>query len=279
MSDISLQLMTGADILMPDIGLFIHQPTIKEISLMGENAFLICLNLLLLDKESVFAQSTELLDQSLPNLISQENLKDITNLDIFLFVLNNKEVLNAKLQRDLYLFLKLLFVDFDSIDINASIHFHQLRFLMKKKDREYYLDINHFSFNFLQNALHQMFCTKELSLLSLFNSSAEQDFNPANKKAQEIAAKLAQGRKKIALQQAQDNNQAGSSGSVFAQYISILTVGLQSMSISDCTNCTIYQIWNLYTRYSLFMAWDLDLRERLAWANPETHPDNWMKTI
>ena len=66
---------------------------------------------------------------------------------------------------------------------------------------------------------------------------------------------------------------------MFVQYISILTVGLQSMSLQDCCNLTMYQMLDLVERYSLYTNWDIDIRARLAGASPDEKPDNWMKNI
>ena len=98
-------------------------------------------------------------------------------------------------------------------------------------------------------------------------------FNPADKKAEEIAAKLMKARQRVAEQ----NGSAGSS--VFSQYLSILTVGLSSMSIFDLMNLTMYQLYDLIERYMLFTNWDMDIRSRLAGGKPDSKPDNWMKNI
>lgn len=39
--DFRLALMTGVDIPIPNLGLTIHQPTLKEISMLGEEDFFI----------------------------------------------------------------------------------------------------------------------------------------------------------------------------------------------------------------------------------------------
>ena len=67
--------------------------------------------------------------------------------------------------------------------------------------------------------------------------------------------------------------------SVFSQYMSILTIGLGSMSLQDLTNLTMFQLYDLMERYTLYTAWDLDVRQRLAGGKPEGTPDNWMKNI
>ena len=98
-------------------------------------------------------------------------------------------------------------------------------------------------------------------------------FNPADKKAQEIAQKLMRGRQRVAAQK------GGANTSVFSQYLSILTVGLHSMSLQNLLDCTMYQLYDLMERYSLYMNWDIDVRTRLAGGKPDSQPDNWMKNI
>ena len=42
---------------------------------------------------------------------------------------------------------------------------------------------------------------------------------------------------------------------------------------------TIFQLYDLLERYSLFTGWDIDIRSRLAGAKSDSKPDNWMKNI
>jgi len=51
------------------------------------------------------------------------------------------------------------------------------------------------------------------------------------------------------------------------------------MSLDDILDLTIYQLYDLVERYSLYMNWDIDIRSRLAGAKPDQKPDNWMKNI
>jgi hypothetical protein len=58
-----------------------------------------------------------------------------------------------------------------------------------------------------------------------------------------------------------------------------LTVGLDSMSLHDLVNCTMFQLYDLLERYTLYINWDLNLRTRLAGGKPDTQPEDWMKII
>ena len=67
--------------------------------------------------------------------------------------------------------------------------------------------------------------------------------------------------------------------SIFTQYLSILTIGLNSMPLSETQKLTIFQLYDLVERYTLFVNWDIDIKSRLAGGKPDSKPDNWMKNI
>ena len=81
------------------------------------------------------------------------------------------------------------------------------------------------------------------------------------------------GRQRVAAQKGQSNT------SIFSQYLSILTVGLSSMSMQNVMDLTMYQMYDLIERYMLYVNWDIDVRCRLAGGKPDSQPDNWMKNI
>jgi len=70
-----------------------------------------------------------------------------------------------------------------------------------------------------------------------------------------------------------------SDSGILSRYVSILTIGLESMSLKDCLNLTLYQIYDLIERYGLYTSWDLDIKSRLAGGKPDSKPDDWMKNI
>lgn len=98
-------------------------------------------------------------------------------------------------------------------------------------------------------------------------------FKPKGAKAAKIAAKLLKGRAEAARQKGQ------STDGTLTRYVSILTVGLSSMSLDDCLNLTVFQLYDLMERYGLYMGWDLDIRSRLAGGKPDDKPDDWMKDL
>lgn len=120
---------------------------------------------------------------------------------------------------------------------------------------------------FLQEILKQMFC-----ISSIFQGD-NVVYNPANEAAKKIADKLMKGRKRVA--ELKGKNQE----SVLSRYISILTIGISSMSLESCLSLTIYQLFDLVERYNLFVEWDLNLRVKLAGGDPKQDAENWMKNI
>jgi len=41
----------------------------------------------------------------------------------------------------------------------------------------------------------------------------------------------------------------------------------------------MFQLYDLIERFSLYLSWDVDIKSRLAGANPGKEVDNWMKNI
>ena len=147
---------------------------------------------------------------------------------------------------------------------NYSVLFTPRSIVLQGKENSMTIDEN--NFEVFQTLLKQIFCVSN-------TNNQQAGFNPANDKAREIAEKLMRGRQKVAELNGSAN------ASIFTQYLSILTVGLSSMSINDLMELTMFQIYDLVERYQLYISWDIDIRSRLAGAKPDEHPDNWMKNI
>ena len=82
MFDYRLALMTGVDIPIPELQVTIHQPTIKEISMIGEQDFFIGIQMLCIDKKMY---------------IEDENLlANTTNFQIFTAMLNEQQMADKK---------------------------------------------------------------------------------------------------------------------------------------------------------------------------------------
>ena len=238
--DVRLALMAGTDIPVPECQLVIHQPTISEISFIGEEDFFVGVQTLCLNK-TMFIQDESVLDK-------------VNNFQIFMTVMNDKATADKKAAVKKVLSLLLpkstVLITPKSITVNTS------------KDSSM---IDEENFEYLQEALKLIFCAKT-------GPMNQQAFNPANAKAKEIADKLMRGRQRVAQQKGELNV------SVFSQYLSILTIGLH-IPITELLKTTMFQLYDLMERYTLYINWDIDIRSRLAGGKPENQPDNWMKNI
>ena len=242
MDDIRSALIAGIDIPIPECQLILHQPKIREIAFLGDTHFFTGAQTLAIHK-SMFVEDRTVLD-------------DINNFQIFMTVIGEKEMADKK--KDVKDLLKLLFPEYTLLITPRSLVFQD-----KEKNS---ITIDESNFEPLQEVVREVFCLKS-------GPMDQTAFNPADKKAQEIAQKLMRGRQRVAAQK------GGANTSVFSQYLSILTVGLHSMSLHDLLNCTMYQLYDLMERYSLYINWDIDVRTRLAGGKPDSQPDNWMKNI
>ena len=239
--DTRLALMCGTDYPVPECQLVIHQPRIKEIAMIGESDFFTGIQCLCLNK-SMFVK-----DETL--------LSDVNNFQIFMTIMSEKETADKKLA--VQQVCTLLFP-------NYKVNFTPRSILITYEGGSIMIDES--NFEFLQSAISNICCLKT-------GPMDQQSFNPADKKAREIAEKLMRGRQRVAAQKGETNV------SVFSQYLSILAVGLGSMSIQSNTELTMYQLYDLVERYMLYVNWDMDVRCRLAGGKPDSQPDNWMKNI
>lgn len=239
--DLRLALMCGTDYPVPECQLIIHQPRIKEIALIGETDFFTGVQCLCLNK-SMFVK-----DESL--------LGDTSNFQIFMTIMSEKETVEKRVA--VQQLCTLLFPNYKVLFTPRSI-------VLNKEGQSSTIDES--NFEALQAAITNICCLKT-------GPMDQQSFNPVNARAREIAEKLMRGRQRVAAQKGESNT------SIFSQYLSTLTVGLSSMSLEDCMNLTMFQLYDLVERYMLYVNWDMDIRSRLAGGKPDSQPDNWMKNI
>ena len=237
--------MAGIDIPIPELQLIVHVPTIKEIALMGETKFFMAVQYLCLDKESLIQDETL--------------LSSLTNFQVLMKVLEQSQDKDKK--SAIIMLLTLLFPDYIPMITKNSI------ILNKPESKETRL-IDNENFEIFQDAIKEILCVN-----SIFQGN-NIIYNPANDRAKEIAEKLMRGRKKVAEIKSKGNNE-----SVLTRYISILTIGTNTMSIEDCLNLNMFQIFDLMERYSAFVEWDVDLRVRLAGGKPDKPVESWMRDI
>lgn len=239
--DLRLGLMCGIDLPIPELQTTIHQPKIKEIAFVGEKDFFLGVQCLCIDKNIIANQGESL-------------LVNTNNFQIFMTMMKEKEM--AEKKDSVINVFSLIFPKYKTLFTPRSI--------ILQSDTQIMIDDS--NFEILQEYLKEIFCFKS-------SMSQELGFNPANDTAKKIADKLMRGRQRVAELNGSANV------SIFSQYLSMLTVGLDSMSLQDLMDLTMFQLFDLVERYQLYINWDIDIRSRLAGGKPDGKPENWMKNI
>lgn len=245
--------MTGVDIPIPDLQLTVHQPTVREISYMGELDYFSALQLLCFDKNTIIAANPQ----------GASRLSAMSDFQIFMTLINvPEEETRLKIQNNLMAVCTILFLGY-----NLQILPNGLGLYLNNPNTKHSIMINDTNFDVLKLALTE--------ITDIRNSAGGENsnFNPKGKKAAEIAAKLMKGRARVSAEKGYNAD------GVLGRYVSILTIGLSSMSLDDCLNLTVYQLYDLIARYGLYIGWDLDIRSRLAGGKPDDKPDDWMKDL
>ena len=239
--DLRLGLMCGIDLPIPELQATIHQPKIKEIAFVGEKDFFLGIQCLCIDKNIIANQGESL-------------LVNTNNFQIFMTMMKEKGM--AEKKDSVINVFSLIFPKYKTLFTPRSI--------ILQSDTQIMIDDS--NFEILQEYLKEIFCFKS-------SMSQELGFNPANDTAKKIADKLMRGRQRVAELNGSANV------SIFSQYLSMLTVGLDSMSLQDLMDLTMFQLFDLVERYQLYINWDIDIRSRLAGGKPDGKPENWMKNI
>lgn len=240
--------MTGIDVPIPELELAVHQPTIQEISYIGELEYFSAMQLLCFDKKTIIAANPK----------GASSLLNMNNFEIFMTLIGGPD--GEEKRNSILSVLAILFPKYTVQFLPRGLFFNN-----PTEGKSFTLDER--NFDILRVVLN------EISGMKNTAGGQNSSFNPVGAKSAEIAAKIMKGRQRAAAQQ------QSSADGVLARYVSILTIGLNSMSLSDCLNLTVYQLYDLIERYGLWVSWDLDIRSRLAGGKPDSKPDDWMKNI
>ena len=163
MKDIDLALFTGVDIPVPECEIIIHQPTIKEISMIGEKQFLTGAQMLCIDKDSLKQGG--------------KDLSNTSNFQVFMTIIGAEEMKETK---------KAVLEALSLILPNSKITFTPRSLLLNYNGTNIIIDEG--NFEYFQEILRQVFCLK----------SKEEDFNPVNAQAAKIAEKMKKAKAKVA---------------------------------------------------------------------------------
>lgn len=238
-----LLFLSGNDIPFIEAQLIIHQPTIKEIGLIGEEAFFTGCQLLNFSK----------------NLLTEEdktNLEDKTNFDILIAILREQNAVMQKNRNCVNMVLALIFPDY-------KIQIKQDCILLEREGDENKYQIDGSNFENFKEIISIMFNLKQ---------DEQATFNPSGELAKKIAAKLQKRHQKLA------EDKPDKKIDILSRYVSILSVA-QHKDMNILLNYTIYQLYDEFKRNELKMSYDIYLKAKMAGAQDLKEVEDWMQDI
>ncbi len=237
-----LMLFSGIDIPFPQAQIAIHQPTIKEISLIGEESFYSGCGALNFSKNSLSSED-------------RIALKDFTDFEILMSMINNRSFNTQQTRIDILMILTLLFPDY-------QIKISQQEISLIKEDESHL--INSGNFEEFKKILTAMFCLK--------GKGSETEYNPSGDKAREIIEKLNKRKQKLAEQNGDQKV------SVLNRFASILAIG-QKQDLNEILDYTVYQLFDQFDRFTLKEQFDIHLKAQLAGARDLGEIEDWKKDL
>lgn len=238
-----LLLLSGNDIPFPEARVSIHQPRLKEIAYIGEEAFFM---------------GSGFLDFS-KNLLSEQDRTRLSNcddFDIFMSIIINGDKSAKHTVEYALLVLSLIFPLYE-VGVRPDA------IVLKRENEEMYINKNNFSK--FKEIISFMFGMAQ-------NKDSKEDYNPSGAMAQKIAEKFKRRR-----QQLRELSQDKIEGpiSILSRYISILAVGLQK-DLNSLMQYTVYQLYDEFQRFQMKTQWDAYIQARMAGAKDLDEVDNWM---
>lgn len=232
-----LQRITGIDIAVDELKLVFHQPKVAEIAMIGQQNYFLALSIVHMSPEQLGIKSEE-----------------VTSWMIFLESIN-QQIPGVKSTR-------ILIQNFLQLFITEKVNIGPRSIMIDTQDQGI-INIEAENFSLFQEVISAL---GGYSLLS----PAEEQFNPKNKRAAEIAEKMKAARKRIAAQK-----ETGSSDGFIAKYIRAV-VTRTANSLEDVKNMTLLQLNEILKTYLNWEAYDIDLRSRLAGAKNDNPLEHWM---
>ena len=218
----------------------IHQPTINEISFIGEETFHIGVRFLAFDKGD----------------ISEDNfdLTKMSDFDILMSMVNQK---GNPYKTKASMVLSLIFPGYE-------ISFKQDKIVMVKGAEQ--REINNRNFPSFKSNIIDMFCLEEL------DEGKQKKYNPTKGRAEKIAEKLKAAEKRRNKKKGKKVNEEIS---IYSYYISVLAVGEQK-DWNILMDYTIPQLLDEFKRFQRKIEYDSYAAAAMAGATDLDEVTHWM---
>lgn len=240
-----LLLISGIDIPFPQAQINIHQPRVKEIAFIGEEAFFTGCEMLKFSKDAL-------------NIKDKSNLENKTNFEVLMSILKDKNPAAQKNKVSMLMVLTLMFPDYKIRIQSDCITFD--------KDKEEQHSLNSKNFDTFREIVTEMFCLRK-------DNNEGLNYNPGNDAAKKLAERFNKARTKVAEQKGETKKV-----SIISRYLSILAVG-QKKDLNLLSEYTVYQLFDEFERFELKEAYNIYIKAKMAGAKDLDEVDNWMKDI
>lgn len=244
-----LLLDTKADIPYPPAQITIYQPSIKEIAYIGETNFLVGVNALC---------------KNYLKLQDNLGLSQLTNFEILMSIIREKEEQNKKIAEAVFQVLFLIFPHYKVGVTPAAI------ILQEEEQKQTHL-IDKNNFDGFADILYDMFCMIEAE------GGHTEDYNPIGDRARALVEKF----KKKHAYLAELNKERGQDSSlatVYGRYLNILAIG-ERKDKNELKEYSVYQLIEEFKRFQLKETFDYTFRAKLAGATKLKDAKDWMGDI
>jgi hypothetical protein len=203
--------LSGQDVPIQECNIVIHQPTIKQIVMF---------------KETTFISAMQLFSNVDDNVARLRELNPLTerfsDFQLLMAMLNQDD----KIKKNVNDFFELIFPLYKIEMSEDGIHFYY--------DDQKVGIVNSYNYQFFCNTIDILFGLP----------TDKKKYNPANKKAEELAKKFRKRAEALAKQKGKTDD----SPSLFGSYVSILSIGM-NMDIMILFNYTPFQLYDAFNRY------------------------------
>ena len=252
-----LTMVSGSDVPVPELQLVLHQPTIEEIGVIGEQKFYQALSIFNTSKEKIMKSYDEKIIDEVERTLVKSRLSGKTNFDIIIEMVQS----NPSYKFDIEMILLLVLPQF-------TFAIEERFILANSATREQPLLIHSENFDFLKDALMEIFC------ISGAGATEDNDYNPGNKAAEAIAEKLRQGREKAKKLNGGNTDNI----SILGTYASRLAIGSNSLNILDTRKLTVFQLIDQMKVFGLWTQHNYSLQAALAGAK-DVETVDWLKNF
>lgn len=250
-----LTLLSGNDIFIESFRANVHQPTLREIAIIGEDNFYHYLSIFNITYESfvqMIIKSNEDKEGITEELV-KNTLGELSDFQVLMQIVNGDQEIRIGLET----ILMLIFPSINKFE-------YEERFLMcNGEDSSLIIDEN--GYKDLVSVIKTIFC---------LDVKKEEEFNPVGDKAKSIAEKIKKGREKVREAHGLEQKKTY----ILANYMSALAIGSHALNINAINDLTVYQLFNQMQRFGLYTQYESAVKAMLAGAKDVEMVD-WLEDL